>query len=396
MKGWTIRILVVALALCLAVPALVAAEEPVTSKYNVKIWGRVKFDVHFDTAQFAKYNDFLGAPADSQQTSNASNNSLNFNPRDTRLGFSASHSAEAWVGTAVVEIDFYGDNNANNLIPRMRLGYIELANKDMGTSLRAGQDWIPVLSTNPSTIDFGILSASGNLWWRVPQVTLRQKIEGFELLAGAMLHRRIDTASETRYPWFLGRASYSFEAFDGKHMVAVDGGYQSDKIKNSTGSDDDIDRWLVGAEAKFDLGPVLVKGEIWYGEAIGAHFLRYDLDVENTDTLPATSFDEWEAWGGWIDATYKILPEWSVTAGFGIDDPDDSQYNRQNAGGGGDDLDRMFKENRTIFVNSWYSLTQAIKVGAEYMHLQANREDDGGNNFRDKGQRYTVSMFYAF
>jgi len=56
----------------------------------------------------------------------------------------------------------------------------------------------------------------------------------------------------------------------------------------------------------------------------------------------------------------------------------------------------MFKENRTIFVNSWYSLTQAIKVGAEFMHLQANREDAGGNNFRDKGQRYAVSMFYAF
>ncbi len=394
MRGWTIRILVVALSLCLAVPALVAGAEPVTSKYDVKFWGRVKFDIQFDTAQFAKYNDFIGAPADSQATSNASNNSTNFNGRDTRLGFSASHTADDWVGKAVVEMDMYGTNSGNNLIPRMRLGYIDLSNKDMGTSLRVGQDWIPIQSTNPSTIDFGILTASGNLWWRVPQVTLRQKIEGLELLAGAMLHRRTSTSTETRYPWVVGRVAYSFEAFDGKHMVAVDGGFQSDKVKNSTGSDDDIDRWLVGGEGKFNLGPVLVKGEIWYGEGIGSHFLRYDLDIENTDTLPASSFDEWEAWGGWIDATYKIMPEWSVTAGFGIDDPDDSQYNRQNATAG--DLDRMFKENRTIFVNSWYSLTQAIKVGAEFMHLQANREDAGGNNFRDKGQRYAVSMFYAF
>jgi len=390
MKGWTIKILVVALSLCLAVPALVAADEPVTSKYNVKFWGRVKFDIHYDTAQFANYNDFLGAPADSQATSGASNNSLNFNPRDTRLGFSASHTADAWVGKAVVEMDFYGDNNGNNLIPRMRLGYIDLANKDSGTSIRAGQDWIPVLSTNPSTIDFGILSASGNLWWRVPQVTLRQKIEGLELLAGAMLHRRTDTASETRSPWWLGRVAYSFEAFDGKHMVAVDGGYQSDKVQ-STGGDDDIDRWLVGGEAAFNLGPVLVKGEIWYGEAIGAHFLRYNLDVEDTDSGAGTSFEEWEAWGGWIDATYKITPKWSATAGFGIDDPDDSQYERQTG-----TLNRKFKENRTIFFNTWYSLTEGIKVGAEFMHLQANREDAGGNNFRDKGQRITTSMFYAF
>ena len=392
---WVIRFLVVMLCLGLALPALVAAEEPVMSKYNVKFWGRVKFDISYDTAQFVNYNDFIGAPADSQDTSDASNNSLNFNPRDTRLGFSASHTADAWVGKAVVEMDFYGDNNGNNLIPRMRLGYIDLANKDMGTSLRAGQDWIPVLSTNPSTIDFGILTASGNLWWRVPQVTLRQKIEGFELLAGAMLHRRTNTNSETRYPWVLGRAAYSFEAFDGKHMVAVDGGYQSDKVKNSTGSDDDIDRWLVGGEAKLSLGPVLVKGEIWYGEGIGSHFLRYDLDIENTGPSAAvTSYDEWEAWGGWIDATYKIMPKWSVTAGFGIDDPDDSQYNRLNATAG--DVDRMFKENRTIFFNTWYSLTEGIKVGAEFMTLQTNRETAGGSNYRDKGTRTTVSMFYAF
>jgi hypothetical protein len=143
------------------------------------------------------------------------------------------------------------------------------------------------------------------------------------------------------------------------------------------------------------LGPVLVKGEIWYGEGIGSHFLRYDLDVENTGPSAAvTSFDEWEAWGGWIDATYKIMPKWSVTAGFGIDDPDDSQYNRLNATAG--DVDRMFKENRTIFVNTWYSLTQGIKVGAEFMTLQTNRETAGGSNYRDKGTRTTVSLFYAF
>ena len=163
------------------------------------------------------------------------------------------------------------------------------------------------------------------------------------------------------------------------------------RVKNTTGSDDDIDRWLVGAEAKFSFGPVLVKGEIWTGEGIGSHFLRYNLDVHDTDSGAATSFDEWEAWGGWIDATYKITPKWSATAGFGIDDPDDSQYERQTG-----TLNRKFKENRTIFVNTWYSLTQGIKVGAEFMHLQANREDAGGNNFRDKGQRITTSMFYAF
>ena len=391
MRGWVIKLLAVILCLGLALPALVAAEEPVTSKYNVKLWGRVKFDIHYDNTQFARYNDFLGAPADSKATSDAGNDSLNFNPRDTRLGFSASHTADEWVGKAVVEMDFYGDNNGNNLIPRMRLGYIDLANKGSGTSLRAGQDWIPVMQLNPSTIDFGILTASGNLWWRVPQVTLRQKFGGLEALASAMLHRRTDTASETRMPWVLGRLAYNFEAFDSKHMLAVNGGFQNDKRKNSTGDDDDIDRWLTGLEAKFQLGPVLLKGEVWYGEGIGSHFLRYDLDVYDDDPTAATSFDAWEAWGGWFDLTYKIMPKWSITAGAGVDDPKDGDYERSTG-----DVDRKFMKHAAYFANTWYSLTDAIKVGAEFMYLVAEREDVDGSEFTDTGHRYTVSMFYAF
>jgi len=37
MRGWVIKLLVVILCLGLALPALVSADEPVTSKYNVKI-----------------------------------------------------------------------------------------------------------------------------------------------------------------------------------------------------------------------------------------------------------------------------------------------------------------------------------------------------------------------
>jgi hypothetical protein len=355
------------------------------SKYNVKVWGRVKFDISYDTARFNAFNDFIGVPADSELNADSGNDSLNFNPRDTRLGFSASHTAGEWAGKAVVEVDFYGDNNGNNLIPRMRLGYIDLANKDSGTSLRAGQDWIPVAQLNPSTIDFGILSASGNLWWRVPQVTLRQKFGDFEALASAMLHRRQSTASETRMPWVLGRLAYSFEALDGKHMVAVGGGYQSDKVE---GTNDDLDRYLAVGEAKFSFGPVLIKGEIWYGEGIGDHFLRFDLDTALDNN---GNNEEWEAWGGWIDATYKITPKWSITAGAGIDDPDDGDYERASG-----NLDRKFQQAYTIFGNTWYSLTQGIKVGAEFLYVEAEREDATGSSFDDDGTRTTVSMFYAF
>jgi hypothetical protein len=401
MRGWTIRILAVALCLCLALPALASADEPVMSKYNVKIWGRVKMDYSYDTAQFVDYNDFLGVPADSAITTNQKNNSTNFNPRDTRLGFSASHAVDSWAGKGVVEIDFYGDKQASGtLIPRMRLAYADLANKDWGTSVRAGQDWTPVLSTNPSTIDFGILSATGNLWWRRPQLTVRQNLDmgdtgGLQLLASAMLGTRTSTASESRFPWMLGRAAYSFDMFGGKHMVAGDIGYQHDRLAASgAGHGPEINRWLAGGEFKFDFNPFLLKGEIWTGQAIGGDFLRYNLDTYVNDDGDTK---EWKAWGGWVDLTYKIMPKWSVTAGIGYDNPSNSGYR----GGTYDPdeanpSDRVFLYAYNAYVNTWYTLGSDVKVGFEVMNLTAKRQYADNTTYRDKGQRYTMSLYYGF
>ncbi|MBW1979686.1 MAG: hypothetical protein JRJ12_00535 [Deltaproteobacteria bacterium] len=391
MRVWVIRLLAVALCLCLAVPVLAADQgESVWAKYNMKIWGRVKFDAQYDTSQFVKYNDFLGVPADSKKTSDFDNDSANFNPRDTRLGFAAMHAVGDWAGKGVVEIDFYGTNAGDNLIPRMRLGYADLANKASGTSVRVGQDWTPVQSLNPSTIDFGILSASGNLWWRRPQVTVRQNVDigdagGLQLLASAMLARRQSTSSKTRMPWALGRAAYSFDLWGGKHMLALDGGYQHDKDSNTHNT---INRWLVGGEFKFNFSPLLVKGEVWTGKGIGGDFLRYDLDKYEDK---ADSRNVWEAWGGWIDATYKLLPQWSITAGVGIDDPDDSQYERDTG-----NLDRKFTRNITFYTNTWWSLAKDVKVGFEWLNLTATRKKVNRHHYDDMGNRFTLSLYYGF
>ena len=391
MKGWTIRILAVALCLCLALPALASADEPVMSKYNMKIWGRVKVDYSYDTSQFVNYNDFLGVPADSQVTNGQGRSSTDFNPRDTRLGFSASHAVESWSGKGVVELDFYGTNAGDNLIPRMRLAYADLANKDLGTDVRVGQDWTPVMQLNPSTIDFGILSATGNLWWRRPQFTVRQDVDlgdtgGLQFLVSAMEARRQSTSSKTDMPWVLGRVAYSFDLAGGKHMVAVDGGYQHDQDNVYT---DGIDRVLYGAEFKFDFSPILFKGEVWAGQGIGGDFLRYDLD---TYTNSAGDTRPWKAWGGWADITLKIIPKWSVTAGLGLDNPDNAGYKANNLAS----PNREFLYAYNAYANTWYTLGPDVKVGFEVMDLTAKRQKVDNTHYKDKGQRFTLSLYYGF
>ncbi len=357
-----------------AVAAKGAEAPSVWSKYNMRLYGKVKFDVNYDTAQFKKYNDFVGAVATDPDHKN---DSTNFNPRDTRFGFEASHSFDSWLAKGRFEIDFYGDNNGDNLIPRMRLAYIDLSNQG-GTSIRVGQDWIPIARLNPSTVDFGILTAAGNLWWRDPQITVRQKFGDIELLGSLMKHRRTDTGNEDRMPWVLARVALNGGVLGKGNMLALGGGYRH--ADYGTNNSENTDRWLVVAEAKYGFGPVTVKGELWTGEGIGRNFLRYDLDMDEAGEKPAA------AYGGWFDVTYRLDSKTTFTAGYGFDNPNNSDIGTLSAGD-----DRRFTRNEAYFLNAWYALSKPLKVGVEWIHLETERHQE-----INTGNRYTVSMQYVF
>ena len=53
--------------------------------------------------------------------------------------------------------------------------------------------------------------------------------------------------------------------------------------------------------------------------------------------------------------------------------------------------DRQFTKNEMSFFNTWYSLTSAVKMGFEVIHLETERFSDINN-----GTRFTFSMVYNF
>ncbi|MFH1843431.1 MAG: hypothetical protein ABIF77_09515, partial [bacterium] len=173
---------IVFLFICsLPLPSL-AADGVVSSSVDLKIWGRAVLNTHYDTDDVRGFTDFA------TYLTGEGEGEMNFNPRDTRFGFAGATENGGNNYRCVFEMDFYGSNAGNNLLPRMRLGYVEMKTAG-GFMLRAGQDWIPVAKQNPGTIDFGILSWGGNLWWRVPQITATKKTGDVELLASLMKHR---------------------------------------------------------------------------------------------------------------------------------------------------------------------------------------------------------------
>jgi len=351
--------------------------ENVWSKYNMRLYGRIKVDLNYDTAEFEDRDDMrcVSAPPND-------NDSTNFNPRDSRFGFEASHTEGDWIGKGRFEIDFYGTTNGSNLIPRMRLGYVKLSNNNSDTSIVVGQDWTPVAQLNTANIDFGNLTAAGNLWWRVPQVTVRQGLgDDVELLVSATRHRRTSSSEGDRMPWALGRVAYDMSFLGEGNMIALGGGWRPDTISGT-----DIDRWLVALELKLSSGPVVFKFEPWWGEAIGSTFRRSDMDVNTKVDKPK----EIQAEGFFADLTLKATDKLSFSVGYGIDNPDNDDMSGMNLETS-NDCDHQFTKNSHSFVNTYYNLIKGLKVGAEIMYVETERFVT-----TDTGLRYTLSMFYKF
>ena len=364
-------VMALALALAALFPGAGAAAEPVETKF----WGRSVMLMVYDTADFRAGIDFgsyvvTDGPA-----------RVNFNPRDTRLGLSAAQTKDEWTYKSCFEMDFYGDNASNNLLPRLRLGYAEASHRN-GFSLRAGQDWIPIAQQNAGTLDFGVLAWGGNLWWRVPQVTLRKKTANVELLAGVMKHRISNTQeAEETMPWVMGRVAAT-NLQGGKGLLAIGGGFRSNTLADTvdeTAVDTDYNAWVVCGEWKLALGPrVILNGEAWTGQGVGREFVRYDLDYNRQARRSI------QAQGGFANAACDLGRGAQLNLGAGLDDPDDV-----DAAGS---TTIPFVKNQVVYGNVKWQATEHFGAGGEVMSF-ATRTLGGADL---DGMRYTLGTWFTF
>jgi hypothetical protein len=364
------------LVLGLVLLALPAAAGEVTSSVDLKLWGRAIFNTHYDTAILSQ--DFMSYITDDSQEQ------WSFNPRDTRLGFSAGQTHGDWAYRAVFEMDFYGSNASNNLLPRMRLGFVEAKN-DQGLTIRGGQDWVPVAQQNPGTIDFGVQSWSGNLWWRVPQLTLRYKPKNLEFLVSAMKHR-VSNAQEQqeKMPWILGRVGASDLLGEGS-LLAIGGGFRSVTV-----SENDYSPYMAAVELKMPFGEsgIALNGEFYVGQGVGREYVHYGFDYNASHPDGAT---EIQSQGGFASLKVPANPKIEFNAGYGFDDPKDEDM---------EGADAAYLKNQSMFLNFKHKITKQFGWGLEVIHFittVGDEEAEAADATKDlTGERFTTSMWFVF
>ncbi len=336
-------------------------------KSAIKIYGKVKLDTIYDTHNMGKdqFITYLPKGADEDKST--------FNMKDTRLGFIIDGpEVNGWKVTGRIESDFYGKGGDDNGAFRIRLSYVNL-NNAQGTNIRIGQDYIPIASQMASTLDFLSMGASGNLWDRVPQVTVTQTFSnGFGILGTVWKSASNTDGVDMRMPWVGAKAFYKGDIFGtGKPLyIALGGAYRqgSDEIGVDTNNDDkpdtfykdDVSDYLVAFEWNIPFNlfiPMGIKGEAYYGQGLTT---RDFLVFTAPHYLDKNEVKELETKGGFVQLSMKPFKKVAFNLGAGMNDPDND----------GADALGTYEKNWRAFGNVLYKFAPGVTFGLELDHQE--------------------------
>jgi hypothetical protein len=357
-----------------AATAAAPAEAKVNSKYKINIYGKLKFDAIYDTNNMGKdeFITYLPKTADGKDKTT-------FNVRDTRLGIAIEGpSYNGWSTKGRFETDFYGnaaDSSSNGAL-RIRLAYLDFAKGD--TSIRVGQDWTPIASLNPTTLDFAIAGYNGNLWNRVPQITVQQKFGGgLEGLLSIYRYRWSDDndtfgstaiTTQIQMPWVGAKVGYSGLLLDPerKAWLALGGAVRKGEVK-----DNDVTPYLLALELQIPFNMFELKGEAYMGQGLGGEYFHKGGSFNTEGHAIMTS-------GGWAQLNVRPMKDLDLNVGYGIDDPKDS-----------DVAGSYYRQSSYTYGNVIYQIMKDISAGVEGTYV--NTEWDTKNQH---GWRYTTSLMY--
>lgn len=375
------RILTFAIILCVFSTAAYAGD--VKSKFDISLYGFVKFEAIYDQTEIAKGDWALYAHPDGSAQSEQ--DVMTMNARHSRIGIKIAgpEFGENKVN-GLVEMDFAGSfpnsgTAARQPIPRLRHAWVEIVNPFW--EARFGQDWALVSGPFPNTTSFVVGAGKGNLWMRYPQMKFTIKPDNFKIavslnrpMAGNIKYNEFDGGSfdmvgdgeRTGLPWLMGRVDYS----PSKNFTAsLSGHYGQEQIEAINELPIDKPTYSVNADVVLKTGNFSITASGFYGENLNSFFGGIFQGFIRPDD---SSVENVKALGGWGQIKYQFTKKWSSTLGGGADIPDEETLLE-----GGD----MRTKNTFGFLNFAYSPVDPLifMLEGEYLKTEYQQSDAGSN-----------------
>jgi hypothetical protein len=360
--------------------------------YKIIPYGIIFFNAFGNSGGTNNADDPLWATPGGQSNASASG-------RQTRFGvkITGGRIGNANV-TGVVEADFYGGFPAVGVGENMGVLRLRVAKAQFDwerTSLTVGQDWILFAPNNPTSLAAAAIpqfAAAGNLWSRLPQVRVEQKIGNNFKWQGAVLAPgtgdfptggnpallQPGTGAASRVPFFQSRISYSnANWFDSKKSgsIGLAGHYGRSEV-NVGNISNDVDSIGVALDWSFPIiKRVTLAGEAFFGRNLGGFqggiFQGYNTDFayQQNSTLVGDGVHGVRGIGtrgGWTQIGW-ILPtledRLTAFASVGLDDPNNEDLFNT--------AERNFRtRNFGYAFDLIYKFSPKISVGIEFRRLE--------------------------
>jgi hypothetical protein len=391
------------------------------AKGSITPYGRVELDAIYSSRQTnpldpGQFNGYATAAG----TNN--NHSTTLNPRYSVFGIRADRSDGKHTLSGVVEVDFYGQtDNAGNLPPRLRLAnasYKYAHSQVSSTTFTFGYDWTPVMSLHPDLIDFSIMGYNGNLWQRLPQLTLRHKFSesieglvtvmrferGLSQCCGQVQVRPVTTTAvgggptsvnvfndPVQNPYYGTRLSWAGTGSAQGMMIAASAAYRyyrSAPVPTNPlfQAGQDINSYVVGGELVVPLGRMFkFSGEIAYGQALGVEWFRFNQELNLVRGNPVRTFV------GWGQLSFAPRKDWTFLAGYGWDNPRNGDLAGQGAIQQANSNIQYVLNHRT-YLTAVKQIWSDFYTGFEWNHLMTEWVSGAHN----QGDNYMLSFWYNF
>ena len=372
-------------------------KKSIWTKYDVDLYGYIKFDVAYDSARtdtgnFARWvlsEQFHNDDARFSATANETRVGLNFKGPDV-AGAKTSGKIEG---------DFYGGGAENKANPMLRHAFVKLEYPECDFSILAGQTSDIIAPLYPDTLNYTVGWWVGNIGYRRPQLRLTK---GFKIDEKSRLEvtggitRTIGesnilgfdnpfTGEDSGFPTMQGRMAYSFPCLTDKPTtIGVWGHWGEEEFDlDKFGAKRHFSTWSSGLDATVPICKWFsFKGETWVGKNLDTYLGGIGQGVNQV------TGEGIDAIGGWMALNMRPIDKWSFNVGCSIDNPSNDDLTSKSINANAPDM----AQNTSMFVNAIYEITEALQVGCELSFW--NTDYIGRPN--GDSIRFQTSMIYRF
>ncbi len=343
------------------------ASGSVSRRFRFKSYGYIKMDAAHDDSETNYGNFVLYIP---NEGSARNDSEFHMTARETRAGlYIEAPEFDGWSTRGRLEIDFFGDGteHENKAAPLLRHAVLEMRKGNFG--VLAGQTWDIISPLNPTTLNYSVAWAAGNIAYRRPQLraTFQMPLNennrlnyalGIFRTAG-LVNADLDSddrndGDDAGSPTVQARIVYATKDLtSGESIFGLSGHYGEEDIDFAAHSKK-IESWSVNGDFKIPFfDQWCLSGEIFLGSNLDDYFggILQGVNMVARDGIQSV--------GGWAQLKYRCNEQWQSNAGFGIDDPNNSDLN-----------DEMRSRNMVFYVNGLYNILPPVTIGVEYSHWQ--------------------------